>query len=107
MKPVERLRNGRRLALLVGDGVIFAVVLAIVFVVRGPSAFSLSVLSPFWPVWICLVVSAYAAGLYEFRVIRDFVSLIGGLLGSALTTSLFASTYFYLFAPYLSFAPKV
>ena len=106
MRPVDRLRNGRRLVLFAGDAIIFAAVLILAFFLRTPGSFDLSVVGPFFPIWVCLVVSAYAAGLYEIRVVRDFVALVGGLLGSALACGLFAVAYFYVFASYLKFAPK-
>jgi lipopolysaccharide/colanic/teichoic acid biosynthesis glycosyltransferase len=93
--------------LAAGDVAIFCTALILSFALRDPSRFGASVIIPFIPVMLCLLVTAYAAGLYEFRVIRDFVSLIGGLLGSTVAAGVFAMSYFYLFAPVLSFAPKV
>jgi exopolysaccharide biosynthesis polyprenyl glycosylphosphotransferase len=106
MRPVDRLWNGRRLVLLAGDVAVFCIALALTFAVRDPFRFSPSLLVSFTPLLGCVLIAAYAAGLYELRVIRDFVSLIGGLLGSAVACVLFGIAYFYFFAPYLSFAPK-
>ena len=107
MRPVDRLWNGRRLVLLAGDVAVFCIALALTFTLRDPFWFGPSLIGPFIPVLLCLVITAYTAGLYELRVIRDFVSLIGGLLGSTVACTLFAMTYFYLFSSYLSFAPKI
>ena len=107
MRPVDRLWNGRRLVLLAGDVAVFCIALMLTFAVRNPFGFGSSIVMPFLPVLGCVLIAAYTAGLYELRVIRDFVSLIGGLLGSAVACALFAMTYFYLFAAYLAFAPKV
>lgn len=107
MRPVDRLWNGRRLVLLVGDVAFFCAAVVLTFAVRDPYGFGPSILLPFLPVLGCLLLAAYTAGLYELRVIRDFVSLIGGLLGSAVASTLFAMTYFYLFAASLTFAPKI
>src|SRR5687767_292238 len=106
MRPVDRLWNGRRLVLLAGDVAFFCAAVVLTFAVRDPYGFGPSILVPFLPVLGCLLLAAYTAGLYELRVIRDFVSLIGGLLGSAVASTLFAMTYFYLFAASLTFAPK-
>jgi lipopolysaccharide/colanic/teichoic acid biosynthesis glycosyltransferase len=84
----------------------YVIAVALTFALRDPFSFNPSLLVPFTPVLVCLLIAAYAAGLYELRVIRDFVSLIGGLLGSAVACVLFGIAYFYFFASVLSFAPK-
>src|SRR4029079_12039623 len=105
-RPIRTRLNGRRLVLVTGDVAVFCVAFGLALRLRGPSSFTASSLVPFIPTLGCLLLTTYAAGLYELRVIRNFVSLVGGLIASTAVCSLFAISYFYLFADYISFAPK-
>lgn len=108
MRPVERLWLGRKLILVAGDVLVFLIALEVTFYFRDPSWPSLGlIVGPFLPVVGFCILSAYAAGLYELRVIRDFVALVGGLLASSIACCVFGTTYFYLMAPHIRFAPKI
>jgi lipopolysaccharide/colanic/teichoic acid biosynthesis glycosyltransferase len=107
MRPVDRLWIGRKIILAAGDAVLFCVSVGVVFMLRDPTWVSAALLAPFFPVLCFCLITAYAAGLYELRIIRDFVALVSGLLGSCITCCVFGATYFYLLAPQLRFAPKV
>jgi lipopolysaccharide/colanic/teichoic acid biosynthesis glycosyltransferase len=106
-RSIDRLWIGRKLALLAGDVLVFLAVAAMVLTLRDAGPVTFSLLAPFLPVLVFGVIAAYAAGLYELRLIRDFVSLVGGLLASGGTSAVFGSTYFYLLSSYVPFAPKV
>jgi lipopolysaccharide/colanic/teichoic acid biosynthesis glycosyltransferase len=107
MRPVDRLWLGRKLAWVGGDIIVFFAVLALTFYVRDPAWLSRGLVVPFLPVLCFCVVTAYAAGLYDLHVIRDFVALIGGLLGSSVGCWVFGTTYFYVMSPQLRFSPKI
>lgn len=107
MRPVDRLWNSRRLALAAGDAVIFAGLLFGVLSLREGSAVNAAFVVPFLPMIGFGVIAAYVTGLYELRLIRSLVPLVGALLASALACWVFATTYFYLLAGYLTFAPKI
>jgi lipopolysaccharide/colanic/teichoic acid biosynthesis glycosyltransferase len=51
-------------------------------------------------------VTFYAVGLYELRLVRDFVELVGSLLVSAAACWVLGTMYFYLTTPYTDLAPK-
>jgi len=106
-QTVDRLWFGRQLILVAGDAVAFFGVLAVISYVRDPQWLSSGLLAPFLPVLCFGIVAAYAAGLYELRSIRDFVALIGGLLGSGVACWVFGTTYFYLLSSYFGFSPKI
>ena len=107
MRPVDRLWLGRKLIWVAGDAVGFFLVLALTSHFRDPTRLSPGLVVPFLPVLFFCVVTAYAAGLYDLRVMRDFVALIGGLLGSSVACWVFGTTYFYLLSPQLRFSPKM
>src|SRR3954469_15767045 len=106
MGPVDRLWIGRKLILAAGDAIVFYAVVALVLSLRGPDGLERSLLPLHLPVLGFTIVAAYACGLYELRLVRDFVSLVGGLLGSGVATWLLGTTYFYLAGTYLRVAPK-
>ena len=107
MRPVDRLWFGRKLILVAGDVCVFVLVLAGISYLRDPTWMSPGLVWPFIPLMGFCIVSAYAAGLYELRVIRDFVALNGGLLGSGVACWVFGTTYFYLLLPSFRFSPKM
>lgn len=107
MRRVHRLWIGRKLNLVAGDALIFLGVVALLLMARPPYRLDLALGMPFMPLFAFTVATVYAAGLYELRVIRDFVALTGGLLVSSIACAVFAMTYFYLLSPYVGFAPKL
>jgi lipopolysaccharide/colanic/teichoic acid biosynthesis glycosyltransferase len=107
MRPVDRLWFGRKLILMAGDAVVFVLVLTMISYLRDWNSLSPRLVVPYLPVLGFCIVTAYAAGLYELRVIRDFVALIGGLLGSSVACWVFGTTYFFLLSPVLGFSPKM
>ena len=107
MRPVDRLWLGRKLIWVAGDAVVFLLVLALTSYFRDPTWLNPGLVVPFVPVLFFCVITAYAAGLYDLRVMRDFVALIGGLLGSIVACWVFGTTYFYLLSPQLRFSPKM
>lgn len=105
MRPVHRLWIGRRLILMAGDAVILYTVASVLFSLRDPNWRQAGLATPILPILFFTGVTAYAAGLYELRLIRNFVVMIGGLLGSSVASWIFCMTYFY-FLPRLGVAPK-
>lgn len=106
MRPVHRLWFGRKLILVAGDVAVFLIALVVISYVRDATLLTPQQVVPYLPVLAFTVLTAYAAGLYELRLIRDFVALVGGLLGSSVACGLFGTTYFYLAADYVRFSPK-
>src|SRR3569832_299419 len=69
-------------------------------VVRGDAAASLGVL---FLIWTSIL---YVLGLYELRLIRDFVQLVENLIASAAICVATGFTYFYALSPYTNLKPK-
>jgi lipopolysaccharide/colanic/teichoic acid biosynthesis glycosyltransferase len=107
MRPVDRLWIGRKIILAAGDAAFFCASVALVLALRDTGSITPTLILPFFPVLCFGAITAYAAGLYELRLVRDFVSLVGGLLASCIACCVFGITYFYLLAPQLKFAPKM
>jgi lipopolysaccharide/colanic/teichoic acid biosynthesis glycosyltransferase len=107
MRPVDRLWFGRKMLLLAGDICVFGLVLATVSYLRDPDWLSAGLVLPLVPVFGFCALTAYAAGLYELRVVREFVALVGGLLGSCVASWMLGTTYFYLASAHFRFLPKV
>ncbi len=97
---------GRKLSLMAGDAAVFAAAVSLLLSMREPYWIDPALARPFVPLLGFTIATAYAAGLYELRLIRDFVALIGGLLISGIACGVFAMTYFYLLSSYVGFAPK-
>jgi len=89
-----------------GDVFILLTAMTASFAIREPSLLSPSVYLSFAPLLLLWLATFYAAGLYELRLIRDFVALVGGLLASGVVSWVLGSTYFYLLSPYLKLTPK-
>jgi lipopolysaccharide/colanic/teichoic acid biosynthesis glycosyltransferase len=106
MRPVDRLWLGRKLILMAGDVFVFVGALAVISNLRDAYALTPWHVLPYLPVLAFMLLATYAAGLYELRVFRDFVALSGGVLASAVACLVFGTTYFYVLAQYLKFAPK-
>ena len=106
MRPVDRLWFGRKLILVAGDVCVFIGTLAIISNLRDAQGLTSLHFLPYLPVLAFMILATYAAGLYELRVFRNFVSLSGGVLASAVACLVFGTTYFYVLAQYLKFAPK-
>lgn len=68
------------------------------FFLRHIPAFSL-----LFAAWLA---TFYALGLYEFRRLRELVSLVGNLLAAAAVSWMLGTTYFYFLFPYLGLPPK-
>lgn len=89
-----------------GDLAILSAALAASIALREPDLLRLDVFRSFLPVFALWIGTFYAAGLYDLRLVRDFVALIGGLLISSAACWALGATYFYLTAPYLALTPK-
>jgi lipopolysaccharide/colanic/teichoic acid biosynthesis glycosyltransferase len=105
-RRIDRLWIGRKVALVTGDAAVFMAATAAVVLMRDGGALTAGLFLSFLPVLGACVLAAYAAGLYEFRLVRDFVSLVGGLIASSAVSLVVGTMYFYVFAPYVLFAPK-
>jgi lipopolysaccharide/colanic/teichoic acid biosynthesis glycosyltransferase len=90
----------------VGDLAILFATLAASFALRQPDLLKLSVFAAFLPLFLLWQAVYYAAGLYELRVVRDFVSLTGGIIASSIVCWLLGTVYFYFLTPYLQLFPK-
>jgi len=104
---MDRLWNNRRLMLVAGDALTFLAALGVIFRLREPDGMDSALILAFLPLLCFSILAAYAAGLYDLRLIRNFVALIGGLLGSSVACWVFGTTYFYLLASYIRFSPKI
>lgn len=89
-----------------GDLLLLTAALAASFAVREPQLLRADVFLGFLPLFGCFLAAFYVSGLYELRIIRDFVSLVGGLLASAVVCWVLGTMYFYLLGAYLSLSPK-
>lgn len=101
-------RSLARLAVFpaIGDIALFAAALTLSYWLRGAVLPARGIFVAFVPLSGLWLVSFYALGLYEIKITRDFVSLIGNLFASALVCAVLGTTYFYLFSPYLGETPK-
>ena len=96
----------RTLIPVLGDlGILFCV-LTVSIVLRDVGQMHTGLIPAFMPLFALFLGIFYAAGLYELRQVRDFVSLIGGLLVSAGICGALGTFYFYIFAPYFAQTPK-
>lgn len=89
-----------------GDLALFASALTLSYWMRGPYLPTQAVYLAFAPLFGLWLVGFYALGLYEVKIVRDFVALIGSLFASALVCAILGTTYFYLLSPYLGQTPK-
>src|SRR4051812_1305316 len=106
LRPLSRLWLVRFLIPALGDLAILFGALAFSIVARGHYAVRDGLVASFSPLFLVFIGVYYEAGLYELRRVRDFVSLIGGLLVSASICLVGGTIYFYLFSPYFSQTPK-
>lgn len=107
IRSVDRLWLGRQAVMVAGDVCVFSLVVALVSQLRGPALPFGQLVTLFVPVLGFCVASAYVAGLYELRLVRDFVALIGGLLGAAGASWVLGTTYFYLQSSGPGLSPKM
>ena len=106
MNSVSRIKSTRKIILALGDTAILFGSLGVSLAMRDPQLLHLRVFQSFVPLFFLWLTVFYAAGMYEFRLIRDFVSLIRSLLGSFFICAVLASSYFYALSPYLRLTPK-
>jgi lipopolysaccharide/colanic/teichoic acid biosynthesis glycosyltransferase len=101
-------RSFARLAVFpaIGDILLFSAALTLSCWLRGPHPTTKTVFIAYAPLFGLWMAGFYALGLYEIKVTRDFVSLIGGLFASTLVCVVLGTTYFYLSEPYLGQTPK-
>jgi len=71
----------------------------------APDLFLRNALS-FTPLFVAWAATFYAIGLYELRLVRDFVALVRSLLVSSALSWFLGATYFYLFTPFPGMTPK-
>lgn len=89
-----------------GDLALFAAALTLSYWLRGGVLPAKGIFLAFTPLCGLWLASFYALGLYEVKITRDFVSLIGSVFASALVCAVLGTIYFYLFSPYLGETPK-
>src|SRR5438128_2174338 len=106
MTSVSRIRSARKVILLLGDIAILFASLGASLALRQPQLPRLEVFQSFVPLFVLWIITFYAAGLYEFRLVRDFVSLIRGLLASSVVCAVLGASYFYARIPYLNLTQK-
>jgi len=98
---------GRHLPLAAAaDLSLFYGALALSFHLRVSTPLSADVFLAFSPLFLLWLAAFYALGLYDVRVVRDFVELIGGLFAAALACGTMGAIYFYLFAEAFQQSPK-
>lgn len=106
VRPLSRLWLVRYLLPALGDLALLSAALAMSFALREPLLLTPAVFAGFLPLFALFVATFYASGLYELRLVRDFVALVGGLLGSGVLCWVLGTTYFYLLGPTLDLTPK-
>ncbi len=106
VRPLSRLWFVRTLVPALGDVVLLTAALAGSFALRQPELLKADVFMGFAPLFCFFLATFYISGLYELRLVRDFVSLISGLLASGVVCWVLGTMYFYLLGPYLGLAPK-
>ncbi|MBI3565190.1 MAG: sugar transferase [Elusimicrobia bacterium] len=106
IRPLSRLWFARFVIPALGDLAILCAALALSFGLREPQLLRADVFRSFMPLFALWIATFYAAGLYELRLVRDFVLLVGGLLFSGVTCWVLGTTYFYFTSPYLALTPK-
>ncbi len=106
LRPLSRLWFVRCFVPALGDLAILLAALAASFALREPQLLRAEVFAAFLPLFCIWFATFYASGLYELRLVRDFVALISGLLGSAVICWLLGTMYFYLLGPYVHLSPK-
>ena len=106
MRPLSRIRLIQKVVPLIGDVAIFSAAMLLSMSwrseVKEPNVLS------FLPIFATWIGVLYTAGLYELRIVRDFVQLVGGLVLSAVVCWTVGITYIYLLPNYLpiDFTPK-
>jgi lipopolysaccharide/colanic/teichoic acid biosynthesis glycosyltransferase len=107
MNGLNPRRLGRHLALsAAGDFLLFNAALTASYRLRVAAPLSADVFLAYAPLFAVWLAGFYALGLYELRVVRDFVGLIGGLFGAALFCGVTGALYFYVFSPIFQESPK-
>lgn len=106
LRPLSRLRIVRTLIPVLGDIVILYAALAASLYLRQPSLLRTRFMLYFSPLFALFLMTFYAAGLYELRRVRDFVSLISGLMISGVVCWVLGTFYFYFLLPYFWETPK-
>jgi lipopolysaccharide/colanic/teichoic acid biosynthesis glycosyltransferase len=106
VRPLTRLWLVRYLLPALGDLALLTAALAVSFAAREPQLLTGPVFAGFLPLFALFVATFYASGLYELRLVRDFVALVGGLLASGVLCWVLGTTYFYLLGPRLDLTPK-
>lgn len=106
LRPLSRLWFVRYIIPVLGDFALLIAGLSASFALREPQLLRVEVFVAFLPLFCLWFATFYASGLYELRLVRDFVALVSGLLGSTLVCWLLGTMYFYLFGPYVQLSPK-
>lgn len=102
LRPFARLWIIRALIPAVVDLAILFLALTASIAVRNPALFERGLVWAFVPLFGLFLCVFSAVGFYELRRVRDFVTLISGLLISAGVCLVLGTGYFYLFSPYLN-----
>ena len=76
MRRIDRLWLGRKLMLVVSDVIVFIAVVAVTSSIREPNSLDPNISMLFLPVLCFCIITAYTSGLYELRLVRDFVALL-------------------------------
>lgn len=105
-RPLSRLLFLRTLLPAAGDFALLLLALKAGLFVRGDHAAHPGLVGAFLPLFGFFMGVFYAAGLYDLRRVRDFVTLIGNLMASGAACAVAGTVFFYLFSPYLGQTPK-
>ncbi len=106
LRPLSRLWFVRTLIPALGDLAILFAALLTSIVLRQPDLLHEGFIPPFVPLFAIFLATFHATGLYELRRVRDFVSLIRGLMVSGTACWVVGMCYFYFLFPYLALTPK-
>src|SRR4051812_27276665 len=100
LRPLARSWFVRTLIPAVGDFAILLASLVASIAMRSNPLSRAGLVYSFIPLFAVFLGVFSAAGLYDLRRVRDFVSLIGGLLVSAAVCVVVGTMYFYVFTNY-------
>jgi lipopolysaccharide/colanic/teichoic acid biosynthesis glycosyltransferase len=106
MKPFSRIRTVRKMILVAGDLFICYSSLVMALAWRQPDMLRTEVFAAFTPLFVAWIAGLYIIGLYDFRLVRNFVLLVGGILVAGVTTLVMSAAYFYALVPFLGLTPK-
>lgn len=103
-QPASRVL--RAVVPVLGDLAILLGALVVTIALRSNPLERAGLVQSFLPLFAIFIGLFHAVGLYELRRIRDFVSLVGGLLLSLVLCGAAGAIYFYVLTNYFAEMPK-